>query len=72
MKNKRLFILLAFVCIFLSASVFAATNSFPSVCCEKTNSGAFCINTKQEDCAPIPFRNTPSSCSQTSYCRQGT
>jgi len=48
------------------------TASTPSYCCEKTTAGAFCINANLSSCAALPFRSTPSSCSQTSYCRQGT
>lgn len=66
--------LLIWAIIFLSlvGGAYSETiSSTPSVCCEKTIDGAFCINTNPEECAD-GFRNTPSSCSQTSYCRQGT
>jgi len=68
---KLLSILLIGIILSLSFT-FAATPSFPSACCEKTNAGAYCINAKPEECAPLPFRSAPSSCSQTVYCKAGT
>jgi hypothetical protein len=45
--------------------------SQPSECCEKTNDGAYCINTEASNCAS-GFKSAPSSCETTSYCRLGT
>jgi len=70
MKKSGMIMILLFAIVSINL-VSAAISSFPSVCCEKTKSGAFCINTAQTDCAP-GFKSAPSSCSQTNYCRLGT
>lgn len=57
--------------IFVIASA-AGTLSTPSVCCEKTKSGASCINTDASECAALPFKQSPTSCESTSYCKLGT
>lgn len=49
----------------------ASTMSEPSVCCEKTTSGAVCINTQEGNCEE-GYRSSPTSCETTSYCRLGT
>lgn len=49
-----------------STQIFPAVN----VCCEKTKSGAWCQNTKEDQCDPN-FRKTPTSCDATSYCKLG-
>ena len=41
-----------------------------NVCCEKTTSGAWCQNTLEENCA-AGFRQTPTSCDATSFCKSG-
>ncbi len=48
-----------------------STLSTPSACCEKTTSGAYCINTGAGNC-DANFKNSPTSCETTSYCRLGT
>jgi hypothetical protein len=48
-----------------------AAISQPSVCCEKTKDGAYCINTDEANC-DNGFKSAPSSCETTSYCRLGT
>lgn len=40
------------------------------VCCEKTKQGAWCQNTKPENC-DASFRSTPTSCDSTSFCTLG-
>lgn len=45
--------------------------SDPSFCCEKTVSGAFCVNAPFTQCNPS-FKSSPTSCETTSYCRLGT
>ena len=51
----------------------SATQEFPAfnVCCEKTKSGAWCQNAKEEQC-DTGFRKTPTSCDATSFCKLGT
>jgi hypothetical protein len=69
---KKILVLIIGILFFTNLTlVLSATPSFPSVCCEKTSTGAFCINAKPEECAS-GFKSAPSSCSQTSYCRTGT
>lgn len=64
--------LLFFVVLFLFSFASAATTlSTPSVCCEKTLDGAFCLNTQQSQCDNA-FNIVPSSCESTSYCKLGT
>lgn len=41
-----------------------------NVCCEKTKNGAWCQNTKEDQCN-TGFRKTPTSCDATSYCKLG-
>jgi len=48
-----------------------STLSTPSACCEKTTSGAYCINTASANC-DANFKSSPTSCETTSYCRLGT
>ena len=46
-------------------------NQIATVCCEETNSGAFCQNVPVTECKPTS-RQVPTSCESTSYCRAGT
>ena len=57
----------------------ATTSNSPSVCCEKTASGAFCINTDKAKCDKSTdpktgrvYQDSPTSCESTSFCRLGT
>jgi len=49
--------------------VFAQDNIF-NVCCERTNSGAWCQNTIEENCNDN-YRVTPTNCEATSFCKPG-
>jgi len=53
-------------------SVLAEASIWPAfnVCCEKTNEGAWCQNTLEENC-DSSFRKTPTSCQATSFCKPG-
>ncbi len=42
-----------------------------TVCCERTNNGAFCQDVPAEECAD-DSRQLPTSCEATSFCRAGT
>jgi len=53
--------------IYSATEVSAQTADY---CCEKTNYGAWCQNTKQENCKE-GFRKVPTSCDATSYCKEG-
>lgn len=55
--------------ILLSFGVSAEVNA--TSCCEKTTSGFYCQNAPQNECN-ANFRNVPSACESTSYCRLGT
>lgn len=41
-----------------------------NVCCEKTDYGAWCQNTQEENCNE-GYRKTPTSCDATSFCKLG-
>jgi hypothetical protein len=65
MKNKILILTLG---IFLIGFISAQGISY---CCEKTTDGAWCQNSEQGQC-DLNFRNVPTSCEATSYCKLGT
>lgn len=71
MKIKNLFFLLGAFILVLSLTSAASTLSEPSTCCEKTLSGAFCVNADASECDPS-YASSPTSCESTSYCRLGT
>ncbi len=52
--------------------MFAQEQTWPAAnaCCEKTQSGAWCQNTLEENCN-TGFRKTPTSCDATSFCKSG-
>jgi len=65
-------IVLCFCFLFLIGFVVAAgVISEPSYCCEKTKSGAWCLNDVIDNCNPS-FSAAPTSCESTAYCRLGT
>ncbi|OIO81809.1 hypothetical protein AUJ84_00225 [Candidatus Pacearchaeota archaeon CG1_02_32_132] len=69
--NKKISLIVALMILgtfFMVDGVSAQTNT---VCCEQTNSGAFCQNVPSEECAPNS-RQVPTSCDATSFCRAGT
>ncbi len=54
----------------ISPFVSAAEQSY---CCEKTKTGAWCINSAKENCdSSGGLRTAPTSCESTSYCKLGT
>ncbi len=67
--NKKFLISLTFIILIIFAVNSANSQQF-SVCCEKTKDNAFCQDTKPENCDPS-FRQTPSSCDATSFCKTG-
>lgn len=68
--NLGLFLILALLLIFLNLKN-ANSNPDISFCCEKTTSGAWCIDAPENQCNPS-FRSVPTSCQATSYCQLGT
>ncbi len=80
--NKNIIMSFGVVAIIFSFGfVFAQTTGTPSnpnignqiatVCCEKTNTGAFCQNVPSAECL-AGSRQVPTNCQSTSYCRGGT
>ena len=69
MKNKNISLLvLLFIALALSLSLSLV--SAANACCEKTTNGAWCQNSQSELCAS-GFRQAPTSCEATSYCKKG-
>lgn len=64
------FALVGFLGIFLR-DVSAQGSIGNTVCCEQTNTGAFCQNVPAEECNSNS-RQVPTSCDSTSYCSAGT
>jgi hypothetical protein len=64
-----------FICLFVLFFSYVASEevilSRPSMCCEKTVDGLWCINEPEEKC-DSSFRMAPTSCERSSYCRLGT
>jgi len=68
------FMLIIFVFILMVQITSAAevvSTSDVTVCCEKTQSGLFCQNVPETECAD-GSRSVPTSCESTSFCRAGT
>jgi hypothetical protein len=63
-----IFLILAIGLLFNINFVSAQTNT---VCCERTQSGAFCQNVPAEECAD-GVQQVPTACESTSFCRLGT
>lgn len=71
-KKSLVFAVLAFMFLFLIGNVLAeSVISTSSVCCEKTTSGAFCLNSAESTCDKT-FKIVPTSCESTSFCKLGT
>jgi len=71
-KKRGIALILAISFIFLLGNVFAeSVLSTSSVCCEKTKSGAFCLNADESSC-DSSGRVVPTSCESTSFCKLGT
>ncbi len=79
MKNKKIVLILGI--ILLAGLAFAQQSGTPNnpnlgnqvatVCCEQTNTGAFCQNVPSSECKP-GSRQVATSCESTSYCKAGT
>ncbi len=77
MKNKIfMFGMIFLIGIFLAGSVFGTI----SYCCEKTNTGSWCIDSSENECATTgcgkdgdgECSKVQTACSSTSYCALGT
>lgn len=81
MRNKKIgekFGIIILVAAVLIMSIIPTLNAEASpwpafnVCCEKTKTGAWCINTLEENCDKSGgLRVTPTSCDSTSFCKPG-
>jgi hypothetical protein len=77
-KEKRIVISLLIICLifFILVSVIksvnSADNSWPAfnVCCEKTNSGAWCQNDVEGNCKK-GYKISQTNCESTSFCKKG-
>lgn len=67
-KNKKVVMILITVLLVAAFSFFV---SAAEVCCEKTNSGAWCQLTDSTEC-DSDFSQAATSCSQTLFCQKGT
>lgn len=70
MKANLIFILV-FGALFVMIPMASAETLTATLCCEKTKLGAFCQNAPASQCDPT-FRQVPTSCDSTSYCKLGT
>ena len=73
MKNKKIILIGIIISLLIIPSLLAEASPWPAfnVCCEKTDNGAWCQNTLKENCN-VQFRQTPTSCDATSFCKSGT
>jgi len=77
-RGSVFFVISLSLLILFSSMVYAQANNAgqpitspqTTVCCEKTKPGAWCQNTRQENC-DSSFRATPTSCDATSFCTLG-
>ena len=72
-KNRILIgaVLLALAFVFVSINFVSADTQ--NVCCEKTTSGLFCQDSTADKCVSTDgFRQAPTACSSTSFCKLGT
>src|SRR3989344_2193887 len=73
-SGKTIFVFIIVFLIFLSNQVIAQGEVVgkleSTVCCEKTNSGLFCQNVPQEDCA-ADAKSLPTACESTAFCNPG-
>ncbi len=67
--NLVLIVIIVLSILSINISIISAQSSV-SYCCEKTNTGAYCINAPSDEC-DSDYRQTPTSCEATSYCRKG-
>ena len=68
MRTKIFILLLLGI---LLAGSMGVSSQETTVCCQETNTGAFCQDVPLDQCAP-GSPNLPTSCDSTSFCRAGT
>ncbi|MEK6908590.1 MAG: hypothetical protein AABX23_00885 [Nanoarchaeota archaeon] len=79
--NKKIILLFGIILLAFASFVIAQQTGTPNnpnvgnqlatVCCEQTDTGAFCQNVPSSECKP-GSRQVPTSCESTSYCKAGT
>ena len=68
--KKSLLVIFAVLLLgIFSVGISAQENN---VCCEQTDSGAYCLNVAADQCTKIGVRKAPTSCEYTSFCKLGT
>lgn len=71
-RYKAGFMLFVLLAAFFSINLSNKVNADSKVCCEKTNTGNFCLYTDSSKCdLSVRSDNLASSCDQTSYCQLG-
>jgi hypothetical protein len=84
MRENKIFgvLLIILVSLFLASAAgpFETKAGIPkaTTCCERTVTGAWCLNSLKEQCDTSinpntnqPFRSSPTSCDATSFCKSG-
>ena len=73
MNNKFILIIVGILVLALAGIVVVnSASAEASYCCERLKSnGAWCQNAPQEQC-DVNYRDAPTSCESTSYCKLGT
>ncbi|MAG39379.1 hypothetical protein CMI41_00210, partial [Candidatus Pacearchaeota archaeon] len=66
-----LFIAILAFSFLMGVPLVSSEISEASYCCEKTSSGATCINTDEDSC-DASYDSAPTSCESTSFCEMGT
>ena len=71
MDKKIIICLIAMIYLigFVSAGETVSMSDV-TVCCEKTNSGLYCQDVREEDCSP-DANALPTACASTSFCKPG-
>jgi len=70
MKGTLIFVFL-FILLIGIVSFVQGQETSATVCCERTNTGAWCQNVPADEC-DAGYRSVPTSCDTTSYCAAGT
>ena len=70
MENRKNLIL-SFMFLLILASTISFISAENNICCERTVTGALCINLPSDQCAS-GSKQVPTSCESTSYCKLGT
>ncbi len=70
MKQLFLVLMIVFIIGIFTNIISAQESATTNVCCERTESGAWCQNTQASAC-DNNYRMTPTSCDATSFCKLG-